>query len=153
MGQELGAEPCRQAPQAHHHPLLVSGQLLDRRDQSQILCGRSNLSHADELMSEQYIDEKHLLDAHNIIINDPPLKPAHMLSLNLESSFMQTVTSVAVSFSITMLRTLNHTLFHTPVFPTANFSPVQLRTAQATGVSITGHERELPELIQLFAED
>lgn len=73
------------------------------------------MSHADELMSEQYIDEKHLLDANNIIINDLPLKPAHMLSLNLESSFMQTVTSVTISFSIIMLHTLDHTLFRTLV--------------------------------------
>lgn len=82
------------------------------------------MSHADELTSEQYIDEKHLIYANNIIINDLSLKPAHTLSLNLESSFMQTVTPVTISFSIIMLHTLNHTLFHTPLFPTVCFSPV-----------------------------
>lgn len=82
------------------------------------------MSHADELMSEQHIDEKHLLDANNIIINDLPLKPAHVLSLNPESSFMQTVTPVTISFSITTLHTLNHTLPHTPLFPTVCFSLV-----------------------------
>lgn len=61
-------------------------------------------------MSEQCRDEKHLLDANKILINGVPLKPAHT-SLNLGSSFMQTVPSVTISSSIIVFHAPNHTLF------------------------------------------
>lgn len=77
-------------------------------------------------MSEQLRDEKHLLDANNIIIIvNLPWKPAHAFP----TPGKQLCAAAVGTLSITLSQTLNPTLFHTSVFPHSTFEPTLLENS------------------------